>query len=302
MSPDAPDAEVFRLPGYGRHARTAETGPPPVPTLPIRSAERRRWSAELSGPALGGLVVHGVGGIGKSVLAAQIAARLPRLDPDCAAVSLTGEITPDNFLAAVATAVRRHPLAVDRGGTVAEAAAAADRADLPWTQRMSLLREHVLARVPLLLVLDNFDDNLILEAGTCTIRDPELVRLLNFWLARPHRGRLLITCRHRFAVPDAAGSLQSITDPGHLKSHSGIRGPGCPGGLGGCAGCPDDPVDRGEQAAHPDRPPPTPSLASPVTAASHPPQAHQSPSLRPHQSAPPRKQVQFVSPEVHTES
>src|SRR6202000_3319348 len=80
-APDAPDAEVVRLPGAGRHAKASETGPPPVPALPIRSAERRRWSAELAGPTLAGLVVHGVGGIGKSVLAAPIAARVPHHDP-----------------------------------------------------------------------------------------------------------------------------------------------------------------------------------------------------------------------------
>ncbi len=216
-TPDAPDAEVVRLPGAGRHAKASETGPPPVPALPIRSAERRRWSAELAGPTVGGLVVHGVGGIGKSVLAAQIAARVPHHDPECAAATVTGEVTPDMFLAAVATAVRRHPLATDRGGTAAEAIAAADRPDLPWTRRMSLLRQHVLGRVPVLLVLDNFDDNLVLEAGTCTIRDPELVELLTSWASRPHRGRLLITCRHQFAVPDVASPRIAFRHLGPLS-------------------------------------------------------------------------------------
>jgi hypothetical protein len=221
--PDTPDAEVVRLPGAGRHARASETGPPPVSALPIRSAERRRWAAELAGPTLAGLVMHGVGGIGKSVLAAQIAARLPHHDPDCAAAALTGEITPDTFLAAVATAVRRHPLAADRGGTAAEAIAAADRPDQPWTRRMSLLRQHVLGRVPLLLVLDNFDDNLLLEDGTCTIRDPELVELLASWAARPHRGRLLITCRHQFAVPDVAGPRIAFRHLGPLSRAGAIE-------------------------------------------------------------------------------
>jgi hypothetical protein len=202
--PDGPDAEVVRLAGYGRHAKATSSGPPPAPALPIRSAERRRWSAELSGSALAALVVHGVGGIGKSVLAAQIAERLPGLDQNCVTASLTGEVTPDTFLAAVCTAVRRRPLAADRGGTVASAVAAVDRAVTPWPNRMRLLREHVLGRVPLLLVLDDFDDNLSLDAGTCTIRDPELVGLLTSWADRPHRGRLLITCRHRFAVPEVA--------------------------------------------------------------------------------------------------
>ncbi len=214
---------MVRLPGAGRHAKASETRPPPVPALPIRSAERRRWSAELAGPTLAGLVVHGVGGIGKSVLAAQIAARVPYHDPDCAAASLTGEITPDTFLAALAVAVRRHPLAADRGGTAAEAVAAADRPDLPWTRRMSLLRQHVLGRVPVLLVLDNFDDNLILEAGTCTIRDPELVELLTSWTARPHRGRLLITCRHEFAVPDVASPRIAFRHLGPLSRAGAIE-------------------------------------------------------------------------------
>jgi hypothetical protein len=219
---DGPGAEVVRLAGYGRHAKAAESGPDPLPVLALRSAERRRWSAELAGSALAGMVVHGVGGIGKSVLAAQIAARLPDLDPGCATASLTGEVTPDTFLAAVCTAVRRHPLAADRGGTVASAVAAVDRAVLPWPQRMSLLREHVLGRVPLLLVLDDFDENLSLDAGTCTIRDPELVGVLKFWANRPHRGRLLITCRHRFAVPEVASRRIAFRPLGPLSQAGAI--------------------------------------------------------------------------------
>ena len=217
-----PGAEVVRLAVHGRHAKAAESGPEPLPALALRSAERRRWSAELAGSALAVMVVHGVGGIGKSVLAGQIAARLPDLDPDCATASLTGEVTPDTFLAAVCTAVRRHPLAADRGGAVASAVAAVDRAVLPWPQRMSLLREHVLGRVPLLLVLDDFDENLSLDAGTCTIRDPELVGVLKFWAGRPHRGRLLITCRHRFAVPEVAGRRIAFRALGPLSQAGAI--------------------------------------------------------------------------------
>jgi hypothetical protein len=219
---DRSDAEVVRLAGSGRHAKAAESGSAPEPALPIRSAERRRWSSELAGSALAAMVVHGVGGIGKSVLAAQIAVRLPDLDPDCVTASLSGEVTPDTFLTAVCTAVRRHPLAADRGGTVASAVAAVDRAVMPWPQRISLLREHVLGRVPLLLVLDNFDDNLSLDTGTCTIRDPELVGLLKFWADRPHRGRLLITCRHQFAVPEVAGRRIGFRPLGALSQAGAI--------------------------------------------------------------------------------
>ena len=220
---EASGAEVVRLPHYARHARTAEPEPPAATFLPIRSAERRRWSAELAGPAVAGLVLHGVGGIGKSALAAQIAERVGRLEPDCVTTILSGEVTADAFLAGVAAALRRYPKAAARGGSTAEAVAAADRTELPWAQRFALLRRHVLDQVPVLLVLDNFDDNLSLEAGTCTIRDPSLIELLTSWADSPHRGRVLITCRHRFAVPETAASRLGFRHLGPLSRSGAIE-------------------------------------------------------------------------------
>jgi hypothetical protein len=219
----AQSADVVRLPHQARHAKAADPEPPSPPSLPIRSAERRRWSAELVGPDVAGIVVHGVGGIGKSVLAAQIAHRVSRLEPECVITVLSGEVTADAFLAGVAAGLRRHPQAATGGGTTAEAVAAADRAELPWAQRLALLREHVLDRVPLLLVLDNFDENLSLEAGTCTVRDPSLIELLASWGDPPHRGRLLITCRHRFAVPDAAAPRLRFRQLGPLSRSGAIE-------------------------------------------------------------------------------
>ncbi len=213
---------MVRLPHYARHARTAGLEPA-APSLPIRSAERRRWSAELVGPAMAGLVLHGVGGIGKSTLAAQIAERVSRLEPDYVTTILNGEVTADAFLAGVAAALCRHPKAAARGGSTAEAVAAANRTELSWAQRLGLLRRHVLDQVPLLLVLDNFDDNLSLTAGTCTIRDPSLIEFLTSWADPPHRGRLLITCRHRFAVPEAAASRLGFRHLGPLSRSGAIE-------------------------------------------------------------------------------
>jgi len=220
---EAPGAEVVRLPHYPRHARTAELEPPAATFLPIRSAERRRWSAELADPGAAGLVVHGVGGIGKSALAAQIAERVGRLEPDCVTTILSGEVSVDAFLAGLAAALRRYPKAAARGGSTAEAVAAAGRTELPWAQRFALLRRHVLDQVPVLLVLDNFDDNLSLEAGTCTIRDLSLIELLTSWADAPHRGRILITCRHRFAVPETAASRLGFRHLGPLSRSGAIE-------------------------------------------------------------------------------
>lgn len=48
---------------------------------------------------LAGLVVHGVGGIGKSTLAAEIAARVGRLEPERTTTIICGEVSVDTFLA-----------------------------------------------------------------------------------------------------------------------------------------------------------------------------------------------------------
>jgi hypothetical protein len=58
-----------------RHARSSSR-PSRCASLPIRSAEGRCWGADLSAPGTVGLVVYGMGGIGKSTLAGQIAARV----------------------------------------------------------------------------------------------------------------------------------------------------------------------------------------------------------------------------------
>jgi hypothetical protein len=75
-----------------RHAKKPGLGPRPVTSLSIRSAERRRWSADLISPEVSGLVLYGVGGIGKSTLAAQIAARVSRLQPGRAVTVINGEV------------------------------------------------------------------------------------------------------------------------------------------------------------------------------------------------------------------
>ena len=63
----------------------------------------------------------------------------------------------------------------------------------------------------------DYEALLVLEAGTCTIRDPELVELLTSWASRPHRGRLLITCRHQFALPDVASPRIAFRHLGPLS-------------------------------------------------------------------------------------
>src|SRR5260370_36559051 len=87
-----------------RHARTSDLRPRRGTSLSIRSAERRRWAADLSGPGAAGLVVYGMGGIGKSTLAAQIATRVGRVQSGRVMNVISGEVSAASFAAAPARA------------------------------------------------------------------------------------------------------------------------------------------------------------------------------------------------------
>jgi hypothetical protein len=88
-----------RMRHAARHARTSDLRPRSRNPLSIRSAERRRWAADLTGPGSGGLVVYGIGGIGKSTLAAQIAARVSRIQSGRAINAVNGEVSAASFAA-----------------------------------------------------------------------------------------------------------------------------------------------------------------------------------------------------------
>jgi hypothetical protein len=75
-----------------RHARSSDARPRHRTSLSIRSAERRRWAADLTGPGSGGLVIYGMGGIGKSTLAVQIATRVNRLQSGRVVTVVNGEL------------------------------------------------------------------------------------------------------------------------------------------------------------------------------------------------------------------
>jgi hypothetical protein len=82
-----------------RHSRgtgAGLTGPPP---LSIRSAEAQRLAADLSGPAVAGLVVYGMGGIGKSTLAGHIATRAGRIQAGRVVTVVDGEVSAADLAA-----------------------------------------------------------------------------------------------------------------------------------------------------------------------------------------------------------
>ncbi|MET8847500.1 tetratricopeptide repeat protein [Amycolatopsis sp. NPDC004625] len=167
-----------------------------------RRREQRALPAALAGASVSGVVLHGIGGVGKTTLAAELLQHL-RFS---VTVVCQGELSVDVVLTEVTSALRRH-LAMQGGfDQLRRAVGYAGQVSEPWQDRFAALREQVLSRIPVLLVLDNFEDNLTDRR----LGDNALAELLARWAADPGESRLLITSRYEFALPrDAHRHLRS---------------------------------------------------------------------------------------------
>jgi hypothetical protein len=189
-----------------------------------RRREQRHWSADLFGPRSTGIVVYGIGGTGKTSLAAEIAMRVQHRDPNRIVVSLTGALTLESLLGEAVSVIRRELLVCGGQDTIAiRALDVAGRADLPWSDRLAVLRRHVLDHMPLLLLLDNFEDNLQPHEASYAVRDEILAGLLAAWVTDPGMSRMLITSRHPFTLAAAAGSALSFHQLGALSRAETIK-------------------------------------------------------------------------------
>ena len=191
-----------------------------------RRRAQRRWPAELLAPGAAGLVLHGIGGVGKTTLAAELVRRISERDPDRLAVIASsglagGKASVDNVLTALADALRRR----SRGTRpdFDHATSIADRADVDWQHRLAALREDILETLPVLLVLDNFEDNLTTasppgQPGWRTLADQDLAALLAQLATLPGRCRLLITSRYPFVLPGQAERALAFQPIGPLTA------------------------------------------------------------------------------------
>jgi CHAT domain/TIR domain/AAA ATPase domain len=198
VAPGAP--EPLRL-------RTPAAPGGPVPQLGIDDLIGRRVEVRAAVRALvdhpglqrrGGVLLRGVGGVGKSSVAGRVMTRL--MAQGWVAAAVAGPLDVQE----ITTAVRHALDELDDDGARALVTRLGEQADdsLRAGQLVRALREH-----RLLLVLDNFENNLTPD-GESFLDDAtrEFVRTL---LRGAGHGRLMITCR--YPLPGLAADLHDIT-------------------------------------------------------------------------------------------
>ena len=190
-----------------------------------RRSAQRRWPAGLLSPVGTGLVLYGIGGVGKTTLAAELVRRIVEREPGwlpVVAISsmVGGNVSVDSVFTSLAQALRRR----SGGATPAldHAAAQVERSDIDWQDRLAALREDLLDTMPILIVLDNFEDNLAPDEpsgrpGWRTVADRDLAALLAGLVTRPGRCRLLITSRYPFVLPTQAERVLTFQPIGPLS-------------------------------------------------------------------------------------
>jgi hypothetical protein len=154
-----------------------------------------------------GVLLHGIGGVGKSTLAAQVLRRLA--DDGRLLVSLSGPADCDQILGELGQRLFELSIAAgrDERDPLRQIANYAREPKESWQNRLSLLVRQVFANLPLVFLLDNFEDNLDDERR---VRG-DLADLLEQWIGQPGKSRLLFTCRYPFELPgDAAERVDEL--------------------------------------------------------------------------------------------
>jgi len=194
-----------------------------------------------------GVLLFGMGGVGKSSLAAELVKRL-RKDGGAVA-SVAGETSLHRILEDVGRELLA--LSIERGEDEKSplrqwAAELRAQGRTPEDRWASFLRD-VVPNHRILLLLDNFEDNLVgpsrerewKAADRFPIRDEELAKGLALLLKMPGRARVVITSRYPIELP---GRAEDILLPMHLGPLSPAEGRKLMLRLEGLRGLP--PVDK----------------------------------------------------------
>jgi tetratricopeptide (TPR) repeat protein len=178
----------------------------PVPQLRVDDLIGRRRELRETLRALrdekrarAGVVLTGIGGVGKSALTGRAMRRLAESGFLVAAHAGPWDLQGIAVAAGSALVRDGRPELRELGGTLA-------RPDLDDRVRLQLLGA-LLAEEPIVLVLDDFERNL--TEGGAAFRDADVAAYLGRLLRGARRGRLLLTCR--YPVPGMEAHLRRIS-------------------------------------------------------------------------------------------
>jgi hypothetical protein len=165
-----------------------------------RRREERLALRDLKGRNGAGVVLHGIGGVGKSTLAANLMHDLA--EDDWLLVSLSGPVDCDQLLEELGSQLLAHLKVSKRSdrGQLREIANNTRVAEKEWQERIRQLIRQIFPKLSLIFLFDNFEDNLDEESRV----QSDLADLLVDWVKQPGRSRLLFTSRHPFALPGGA--------------------------------------------------------------------------------------------------
>ncbi|MGC5664538.1 tetratricopeptide repeat protein [Micromonospora sp. WMMD723] len=193
-----------------------------------RRWEQRRLPARLLGQSTAGVVLHGVGGVGKTTLADELIARIVESDTSRLVAVVRNQVAVDQVITAILEAVT-DILQISRPVWATPVVLAGIRrahdGNLGWRRRLEILSSQVLPTAPLLLVIDNFEDNLTPAGhdGRREVADPDLATLLARLAAAAGAARLLITSRYRFTLPEHAEHALTFQPVGPLSSAETLK-------------------------------------------------------------------------------
>ena len=166
-----------------------------------------------------GVILHGIGGVGKSSLTAQL---IDDLGGEIGVVvCLTGLTSPHAILQALRVQLLSYCLEHDlgEGNPIWRIAAGLRDLSQGWQEMLSLLARILFPRAPVLLVLDNFEDNLAADGQGPGYRvgDEDLASFIAAWLRSSPQTRLLVTSRYPFQLPGAMEQRMTLYHLGPLS-------------------------------------------------------------------------------------